>query len=109
MSAEYWLHNICAYPDRQLFDWGMMRVQYPFSMYGIGDSFAIDVGERHRRKRYTEVLFYHDRLAVLFIYIYSPAKLFILSCIKKNLSSHIPSKNFIRFVLKKKYPSLENL
>ncbi|XP_020113929.1 probable ATP-dependent DNA helicase CHR12 [Ananas comosus] len=54
VSAEYWLHNICAYPDRQLFDWGMMRVQYPFSMYGIGDSFAIDVGERHRRKRYTE-------------------------------------------------------
>ncbi|XP_072975768.1 probable ATP-dependent DNA helicase CHR719 [Typha angustifolia] len=54
VSAEYWLHEKCQNPDKQLFDWGMMRLRHPFSMYGIGDSFAIDVDDRHRKKRYTE-------------------------------------------------------
>ncbi|XP_073009627.1 probable ATP-dependent DNA helicase CHR719 [Typha latifolia] len=54
VSAEYWLHEKCAYPEKQLYDWGMMRLRYPFSMYGIGDTFAMDVDDRHRKKRYTE-------------------------------------------------------
>ncbi|KAL5201942.1 hypothetical protein ABZP36_012894 [Zizania latifolia] len=54
ISAEYWLHKKCAYPDRQLFDWGMMRVRYPFTMYGIGDSFSMDADDIHRKKRFTE-------------------------------------------------------
>lgn len=55
ISAEYWLHKKCAYPERQLFDWGMMRIQYPFAMYGIGDSFLMDADDVHRKKRFTEV------------------------------------------------------
>nr|CAB3460189.1 unnamed protein product [Digitaria exilis] len=54
ISAEYWLHKKCAYPERQLFDWGMMRIQYPYTMYGIGDSFLMDADEVHRKKRFTE-------------------------------------------------------
>ncbi|KAF0927968.1 hypothetical protein E2562_037062 [Oryza meyeriana var. granulata] len=54
ISAEYWLHKKCAYPDRQLFDWGMMRIRYPFTMYGIGDSFSMDADDIHRKKRFTE-------------------------------------------------------
>jgi len=54
ISAEYWLQKKCAYPERQLFDWGMMRIRHPFSMYGIGDSFSVDVDDVHRRKRFTE-------------------------------------------------------
>ncbi|KAG6513258.1 probable ATP-dependent DNA helicase CHR12 isoform X1 [Zingiber officinale] len=54
VCAEYWLNEKCAHPDKQLFDWGMMRLRYPFSMYGIGDSFRIEADDRHRKKRYTE-------------------------------------------------------
>ncbi|CAN6326662.1 unnamed protein product [Urochloa humidicola] len=54
ISAEYWLHKRCAYPERQLFDWGMMRIQYPFAMYGIGDSFLMDADDVHRKKRFAE-------------------------------------------------------
>ncbi|KAL6840993.1 hypothetical protein ACP4OV_029253 [Aristida adscensionis] len=54
ISAEYWLHKKCAHPERQLFDWGMMRIRYPFNMYGIGDSFSMDADEVHRKKRFTE-------------------------------------------------------
>ncbi|XP_062179632.1 probable ATP-dependent DNA helicase CHR719 isoform X2 [Phragmites australis] len=54
ISAEYWLHKKCAYPERQLFDWGMMRIRYPFTMYGIGDSFLMDADDVHRKKRFTE-------------------------------------------------------
>lgn len=57
VCAEYWLNEKCAHPDKQLFDWGMMRLRYPFSMYGIGDSFRIEADDRHRKKRYTEVIF----------------------------------------------------
>jgi hypothetical protein len=59
ISAEYWLHKKCAYPERQLFDWGMMRIQYPFAMYGIGDSFLMDADDVHRKKRFTEVCVIH--------------------------------------------------
>ncbi|KAG2624562.1 hypothetical protein PVAP13_3KG142700 [Panicum virgatum] len=54
ISAEYWLHKKCAYPEKQLFDWGMMRIRYPFAMYGIGDSFLMDADDVHRKKRFTE-------------------------------------------------------
>uniref|UniRef100_A0A0E0DLV5 ATP-dependent DNA helicase CHR12 n=1 Tax=Oryza meridionalis TaxID=40149 RepID=A0A0E0DLV5_9ORYZ len=54
ISAEYWLHKKCAHPDRQLFDWGMMRIRYPFTMYGIGDSFSMDADDIHRKKRFSE-------------------------------------------------------
>jgi len=54
ISAEYWLHKKCAYPERQLFDWGLMRIQYPLSMYGIGDILSMDADEVHRKKRFTE-------------------------------------------------------
>ena len=56
VSAEYWLHEKCAYPDRQLFDWGMMRLRHPFSMYGIGDAFAMETDDRQRKKRDAEVI-----------------------------------------------------
>ncbi|KAJ0987174.1 hypothetical protein J5N97_005530 [Dioscorea zingiberensis] len=56
ISAEYWLHEKCAYPDKQLFDWGMLRLRHPFSMYGIGDAFAMDGDERQRKKRDAERL-----------------------------------------------------
>ncbi|KAH7655866.1 Nucleoplasmin ATPase protein [Dioscorea alata] len=56
VCAEYWLHEKCAYPDRQLFDWGMLRLRHPFSMYGIGDAFAMEGDERQRKKRDAERL-----------------------------------------------------
>uniref|UniRef100_A0A0D9WCP5 DNA helicase n=1 Tax=Leersia perrieri TaxID=77586 RepID=A0A0D9WCP5_9ORYZ len=54
ISSEYWLQKKCAHPDRQLFDWGMMRIRYPFTMYGIGDSFTMDADDIHRKKRFIE-------------------------------------------------------
>lgn len=59
MSAEYWLHKKCAHPGKTLFDWGMMRLRYPFNMYGTGDSFAMEADNRRRKKRYVEVLYCH--------------------------------------------------
>jgi hypothetical protein len=55
ISAEYWLHKKCAFPEQQLFDWGMARIQYPFTMYGIGDSFLVDSDDVQHKKRFTEV------------------------------------------------------
>ncbi|AQK42094.1 chromatin complex subunit A [Zea mays] len=54
ISAEYWLQKKCAYPERQLFDWGLMRIRYPLSMYGIGDILSMDADDVHRKKRFTE-------------------------------------------------------
>uniref|UniRef100_A0A452XYE1 DNA helicase n=1 Tax=Aegilops tauschii subsp. strangulata TaxID=200361 RepID=A0A452XYE1_AEGTS len=54
VNAEYWLHKKCAHPEKQLFDWGMMRIRYPFTMYGIGDGFSMDTDDIHRKKRFTE-------------------------------------------------------
>ncbi|XP_008807276.2 probable ATP-dependent DNA helicase CHR12 isoform X2 [Phoenix dactylifera] len=56
VSAEYWLHEKCAYPDKQLFDWGMMRLRYPCNMYGIGDAFAMEADDHQRKKRDAERL-----------------------------------------------------
>ncbi|CAJ2630299.1 unnamed protein product [Trifolium pratense] len=49
VSSEYWLNVECAYPDRKLFDWGMMRLRRP--SYGIGDPFAMDADDRLRKRR----------------------------------------------------------
>ncbi|MED6210150.1 putative ATP-dependent DNA helicase chr12 [Stylosanthes scabra] len=54
VSSEYWLNVKCAYPDRQLFDWGMMRLQRP--LYGVGDPFAMDADDQIRKKRDAERL-----------------------------------------------------
>jgi hypothetical protein len=56
VSSEYWLNVNCAYPDKQLFDWGMMRLRRP--PYGIGDPFAMDADDQIRKKRDAEVIFY---------------------------------------------------
>nr|AQX44099.1 hypothetical protein [Dendrobium officinale] len=56
VSAEHWLYEKCAYPEKQLFDWGMMRLRHPFSMYGIGDTYAMEVDDRQRKKRDAERL-----------------------------------------------------
>ncbi|KAL1355473.1 hypothetical protein HN51_007516 [Arachis hypogaea] len=54
ISSEYWLNVMCAYPERQLFDWGMMRLHRP--MYGVGDPFAMDADDKLRKKRDAERL-----------------------------------------------------
>lgn len=56
VSAEYCLNKKCAHPEKQLFDWGMMRLRYPFNMYGIGDSFRVEADDRQRKKKYAEVV-----------------------------------------------------
>ncbi|OVA12559.1 SNF2-related [Macleaya cordata] len=55
VSSEYWLREKCAYPDKQLFDWGMMRLPRPV-MYGMGDAFAVETDDRQRKKRDAERL-----------------------------------------------------
>lgn len=54
VSSEYWLRERCAYPDKQLFDWGLMRLPRP-AMYGMGDAFATEADDRQRKKRDAEV------------------------------------------------------
>ncbi|XP_020235666.1 probable ATP-dependent DNA helicase CHR12 isoform X1 [Cajanus cajan] len=54
ISSEYWLNTKCAYPDRQLFDWGMMRLRRP--LYGVGDPFSMDADDQLRKKREAERL-----------------------------------------------------
>ncbi|KAL9317402.1 hypothetical protein ACSQ67_013919 [Phaseolus vulgaris] len=57
VSSEYWLNTKCAFPDRQLFDWGMMRLRRP--LYGVGDPFAMDADDQLRKKREAEA--WHGR------------------------------------------------
>lgn len=55
VAAEYWLRERCAYPDRQLYDWGMMRLpSRPID--DMGGSLAMEADERMRKKRDAEVL-----------------------------------------------------
>ncbi|XVF63178.1 hypothetical protein PTKIN_Ptkin09bG0067400 [Pterospermum kingtungense] len=49
LSSEYWLHANCAYPDKQLFDWGMTRL--PFPSYGIFVPFTTEADDQARKKR----------------------------------------------------------
>ncbi|RZC92224.1 hypothetical protein C5167_026857 [Papaver somniferum] len=50
VSDEYWLSEKCAYADKQLFDWGFMRLPGP-RMYGIADAFATERDDRQRSKK----------------------------------------------------------
>ncbi|KAH1156879.1 hypothetical protein GYH30_029611 [Glycine max] len=54
VNSEYWLNVKCAYPDRQLFDWSMMRLRRP--LYGVGDPFSMDADDQIRKKRDAERL-----------------------------------------------------
>lgn len=54
VSSEYWLQLKCAYSDKQLFDWGMMRLRRP--LYGVGDPFAMEADDQFRKKRDAERL-----------------------------------------------------
>ncbi|KAK6254997.1 SNF2 [Theobroma cacao] len=49
VSSEYWLHVNCTSPDKQLFDWGMMRL--PFPSYGIFVPFTTEADDQARKKR----------------------------------------------------------
>jgi SWI/SNF-related matrix-associated actin-dependent regulator of chromatin subfamily A protein 2/4 len=59
VNSEYMLNVKCAYPDKQLFDWGMMRLRRP--PYGVGDPFAMDADDKIRKKRDAEVILYFPR------------------------------------------------
>ncbi|XP_020534146.1 probable ATP-dependent DNA helicase CHR12 isoform X2 [Jatropha curcas] len=54
VSSEYWLRLNCTSPDKQLFDWGMMRLRRP--LYGVGDAFATEADDQFRKKRDAERL-----------------------------------------------------
>lgn len=54
VSSEYSLRMNCAYPDKTLFDWGMMRLRRP--LYGVGDAFAMEADDQFRKKRDAERL-----------------------------------------------------
>ncbi|PWA75425.1 Helicase, C-terminal [Artemisia annua] len=55
VSSEYMLCLNCANPEKQLFDWGKMRLpRYP---YGVGDAFAVDSDNPLKKKRDAEVIF----------------------------------------------------
>ncbi|KAJ6321773.1 hypothetical protein OIU77_011783 [Salix suchowensis] len=54
VSSEYWLRLNCVFPDKQLFDWGIMRLPRP--LYGIGDVFATEADDQFRKKRDAERL-----------------------------------------------------
>ena len=45
------------FPDKQLFDWGIMRLPRP--LYGIGDAFAMEADDQFRKKRDAEVISSH--------------------------------------------------
>ncbi|XP_056175118.1 probable ATP-dependent DNA helicase CHR12 [Syzygium oleosum] len=54
VSSEYWLRLNCAYPEKQLFDWGMLRLRR--TQYGVGDAFAVEADDHFRKKRDAERL-----------------------------------------------------
>ncbi|CAI0391511.1 unnamed protein product [Linum tenue] len=54
VSSEYSLRLSCACPEKQLFDWSMMRLQHP--LYGLGDAFATGADDQFRKKRDAERL-----------------------------------------------------
>ncbi|GAB2220165.1 hypothetical protein Droror1_Dr00007808 [Drosera rotundifolia] len=54
VSSEYWLRASCACPDKQLYDWGMMRLRD--IQYGIGDAFVVEGDDQLRKKRDAERL-----------------------------------------------------
>ncbi|XP_024960128.1 probable ATP-dependent DNA helicase CHR12 isoform X1 [Cynara cardunculus var. scolymus] len=54
VSSEYMLCLNCVYPEKKLFDWGMMRLSR--SSYGVGDAFAVDSDNHMKKKRDAERL-----------------------------------------------------
>lgn len=56
VSSEYMLCLNCVHPEKQLFDWGMMRLSRP--SYGVGDAFGVDSDNHLKKKRDAEVIFY---------------------------------------------------
>lgn len=65
VSSEYWLRVKCAEPDKQLFDWDMMRLRHP--LYGVGDAFSMEADDQFRKKRDAEVII---SLCILFLTFY---------------------------------------
>ena len=53
VNSEYWLRLHCANPDKQLFDWGMMRLRRP--QFGLGDAFSMATDDPLKKKREAEV------------------------------------------------------
>ncbi|XP_078167535.1 putative ATP-dependent DNA helicase CHR719 isoform X1 [Carex rostrata] len=54
LSGDYWLTEKCRNPERQLYDWGMMRLPFPPTIFGIGDPTFVNEDDRQRRRRYNE-------------------------------------------------------
>ncbi|XP_074341619.1 putative ATP-dependent DNA helicase CHR12 [Apium graveolens] len=54
LSTEYWLRMNCASPEKQLFDWGMMRLRRP--LYGVGNAFPTEADDTMKKKRDAERL-----------------------------------------------------
>ncbi|GLJ26578.1 hypothetical protein SUGI_0515320 [Cryptomeria japonica] len=54
VSAEYHLREECANPEKQLFDWGHMRLRRTLPLFGMGDAPTTEADERLRRRRDAE-------------------------------------------------------
>ncbi|KAI3827749.1 hypothetical protein L1987_01832 [Smallanthus sonchifolius] len=54
VRSEYMLSLNCGHPEKQLFDWGMMRLSRP--SYGVGDAFGVDSDNHLKKKRDAERL-----------------------------------------------------
>ncbi|KAI3715446.1 hypothetical protein L6452_22428 [Arctium lappa] len=54
VCSEYLLCLTSVHPDKQLFDWDMMKLRRP--PYGVGDAFAVDFDDRLKKKRNTQRL-----------------------------------------------------
>ncbi|KAJ0533093.1 putative DNA helicase chromatin remodeling SNF2 family [Helianthus annuus] len=54
VRSEYMLSLTCVHPEKQLFDWGMMRLSRP--SYGVGDAFGVDSDNHLKKKRDAERL-----------------------------------------------------
>lgn len=66
VSSEYWLRVHCAYPESQLFDWGMMRLHRP--LYGVGDAFDMAADDNLKKKRDVKVI---CSLSLLMVFYFS--------------------------------------
>ncbi|KAI3704102.1 hypothetical protein L1987_74315 [Smallanthus sonchifolius] len=54
VRSEYMLSLNCGHPEKQLFDWDMMRLSRP--SYGVGDAFGVDSDNHLKKKRDAERL-----------------------------------------------------
>lgn len=45
----------CASPEKQLFDWGMMRLRRP--LYGVGNAFLMEADDTMKKKWEAEVIY----------------------------------------------------